>query len=100
MLDLPRWAHDRVSSRQRAKCSRPRTDVTLDALGRRTFKRSARAAGWPDATPNKLRHLHASLLIKEGRLDAREIAKRMGHSVEMLERGLSHAVVGRARRMD
>jgi integrase len=40
----------------------------------------------------QLRHLHASLLIKEGRLDAREIAERMGHSVEMLERRYAHEI--------
>jgi hypothetical protein len=34
----------------------------------------------------------ASLLIKEGRLDAREIADRMGHSVEMLERCYAHEI--------
>jgi integrase len=68
---------------------------------RRTFKRTASAAGWHDATPNKLRHLHASLLIKEGRLDHREIAERMGHSVEMLERRYAHEIREyRGRRID
>jgi integrase len=46
-------------------------DEEYKRWARRTFKRTAHAVGWPDATPNKLRHLHASLLIKEGRLDAR-----------------------------
>jgi hypothetical protein len=46
-------------------------------------------------------HLHASLLIKEGRLDAREIAERMGHSVEMLERRYAHEIREyRGRRID
>ena len=67
-------------------------DEEYKRWARRTFKRTALAAGWADATPNKLRHLHASLLIKEGRLDAREIAERMGHSVEMLERRYAHEI--------
>jgi integrase len=67
-------------------------DETYKRWSRRAFRRIAIAAGWPDATPNKLRHLHASLLIKEGRLDLREIAERMGHSVEMLERRYSHEI--------
>ena len=67
-------------------------DGTYKRWARRTFRRIAVAAGWPDATPNKLRHLHASLLIKEGRLDAREIAERMGHGVEMLERRYAHEI--------
>jgi integrase len=68
---------------------------------RRTFRRVAAAAGWAAATPNRLRHLHASLLIKEGRLDAREIAERMGHSVEMLERRYAHEIREyRGRRID
>src|SRR4051812_40213516 len=44
------------------------------------------------APPNKLRHLHPSLLIKERRLDAREIAERMRNSVEMLERGSAQEI--------
>lgn len=44
-------------------------DETYKRWARRAFRRIATAAGWPDATPKKLRHLHASLLIKEGRLD-------------------------------
>ncbi len=67
-------------------------DETYKRWARRAFRRIATAAGWPGATPNKLRHLHASLLIKEGRLDLREIAERMGHSVEMLERRYSHEI--------
>ena len=67
-------------------------DEEYKRWARRTFKRTAGAAGWHDATPNKLRHLHASLLIKEGRLDHREIAERMGHSVEMLERRYAHEI--------
>jgi len=67
-------------------------DEEYKRWARRTFKRTAAAAGWHDATPNKLRHLHASLLIKEGRLDHREIAERMGHSVEMLERRYAHEI--------
>lgn len=67
-------------------------DEEYKRWARRTFKRTAAAGGWPGATPNKLRHLHASLLIKEGRLDAREIAERMGHSVEMLERRYAHEI--------
>lgn len=67
-------------------------DEEYKRWGRRTFKRIATTAGWNTATPNKLRHLHASLLIKEGRLDAREIAERMGHSVEMLERRYAHEI--------
>lgn len=67
-------------------------DETYKRWARRTFRRIATAAGWPNATPNKLRHLHASLLIKEGRLDLREIAERMGHSVEMLERRYAHEI--------
>jgi integrase len=67
-------------------------DETYKRWSRRAFRRIATAAGWPDATPNKLRHLHASLLIKEGRLDSREIAERMGHSVEMLERRYAHEI--------
>lgn len=76
-------------------------DEEYKRWARRTFKRTAAAAGWPGATPNKLRHLHASLLIKEGRLDAREIAERMGHSVEMLERRYAHEIREyRGRRID
>ena len=76
-------------------------DEEYKRWARRTFKRTAVAAGWPEATPNKLRHLHASLLIKEGRLDAREIAERMGHSVEMLERRYAHEIREyRGRRID
>jgi integrase len=67
-------------------------DEEYKRWGRRTFRRIATAAGWPQASPNKLRHLHASLLIKEGQLDAREIAERMGHSVEMLERRYAHEI--------
>jgi integrase len=67
-------------------------DEEYKRWARRTFKRTASAAGWHDATPNTLRHLHASLLIKEGRLDHREIAERMGHSVEMLERRYAHEI--------
>jgi integrase len=67
-------------------------DEEYKRWARRTSKRTASAAGWHDATPNKLRHLHASLLIKEGRLDHREIAERMGHSVEMLERRYAHEI--------
>ena len=67
-------------------------DEEYKRWARRTFKRTASAAGWHDATPNKLRHLHASLLIKEGRLDHREIAERMGHSVDMLERRYAHEI--------
>lgn len=67
-------------------------DETYKRWARRPFRRIATAAGWSDATPNKLRHLHASLLIKEGRLDSREIAERMGHSVEMLERRYAHEI--------
>lgn len=68
------------------------TDEEYKRWSRRTFRRCAQTAGWDGATPNKLRHLHASLLIKEGRLDAREIAERMGHSVEMLERRYAHEI--------
>jgi len=76
-------------------------DETYKRWSRRAFRRIAIAAGWPDATPNKLRHLHASLLIKEGRLDLREIAERMGHSVEMLERRYAHEIREyRGRRID
>ncbi len=76
-------------------------DEEYKRWARRTFKRTAASAGWPEATPNKLRHLHASLLIKEGRLDAREIAERMGHSVEMLERRYAHEIREyRGRRID
>jgi integrase len=76
-------------------------DEEAKRWGRRTFRRVAKAAGWMDAAPNKLRHLHASLLIKEGRLDAREIAERMGHSVEMLERRYAHEIREyRGRRID
>ena len=76
-------------------------DEEYKRWARRTFKRTAHACGWHDATPNKLRHLHASLLIKEGRLDAREIAERMGHSVEMLERRYAHEIREyRGRRID
>jgi integrase len=67
-------------------------DETYKRWARRPFRRIAAVAGWRDATPNKLRHLHASLLIKEGRLDVREIAERMGHSVEMLERRYAHEI--------
>lgn len=67
-------------------------DETYKRWARRRFRRIAIAAGWPEATPNKLRHLHASLLIKEGRLDHREIADRMGHSVEVLERRYAHEI--------
>jgi integrase len=67
-------------------------DEEYKRWARRAFRRAATAGGWPDATPNKLRHLHASLLIKEGRLDAREIAERMGHSVEILERRYAHEI--------
>jgi integrase len=76
-------------------------DDAYKRWGRRTFRRIAAAAGWPQASPNKLRHLHASLLIKEGRLDARELAERMGHSVEMLERRYAHEIREyRGRRID
>jgi integrase len=76
-------------------------DEEYKRWARRTFRRCATAAGWPDATPNKLRHLHASLLIKEGRQDAREIAERMGHSVDMLERRYAHEIREyRGRRID
>lgn len=76
-------------------------DETYKRWSRRAFRRIAIAAGWTDATPNKLRHLHASLLIKEGRLDLREIAERMGHSVEMLERRYAHEIREyRGRRID
>ena len=76
-------------------------DEEYKRWARRTFKRTAQACGWHDATPNKLRHLHASRLIKEGRLDAREIAERMGHSVEMLERRYAHEIREyRGRRID
>jgi integrase len=67
-------------------------DETYKRWARRAFRRIALAVGWPDATPNKLRHLHASLLIKEGQLDLREIAERMGHSVEVLERRYAHEI--------
>jgi integrase len=67
-------------------------DETYKRWARRAFCRVALRAGWPGATPNKLRHVHASLLIKEGRLDLREIAERMGHSVEVLERRYSHEI--------
>jgi len=49
-------------------------DETYKRCARRGFRRIATTAGWPDATPQRLRHLHASLLSKEGRLDLREIA--------------------------
>jgi integrase len=76
-------------------------DEEYKRWSRRTFRRIAIAAGWRDSSPNKLRHLHASLLIKEGRLDAREIAERMGHSVEMLERRYAHEIREyRGRRID
>ncbi|QEC50453.1 tyrosine-type recombinase/integrase [Baekduia soli] len=68
------------------------SDDEAKRWGRRTFRRVALAAGWVDAAPNKLRHLHASLLIKEGRLDSREIASRMGHSIEMLENRYAHEI--------
>ncbi|HEX8082679.1 MAG TPA: tyrosine-type recombinase/integrase [Solirubrobacteraceae bacterium] len=67
-------------------------DETYKRWAQRAFRRIAVSAGWPGATPNKLRHVHASLLIKEGRLDLREIAERMGHSVEVLERRYSHEI--------
>lgn len=77
------------------------SDEEYKRWARRMFKRTALAGGWPDATPNKLRHLHAFLLIKEGRLDHREIAERMGHSVEMLERRYAHEIREyRGRRID
>lgn len=77
------------------------SDEEYKRWSKRTFRRCAHTAGWPDATPNKLRHLHASLLIKEGRLDSREIAERMGHSVEMLERRYAHEIREyRGRRID
>jgi integrase len=77
------------------------SDEEARRWGRRTSKRVAHAAGWRSAAPNKLRHLHASLLLKEGRLDAREIAERMGHSVEMLERRYAHEIREyRGRRID
>lgn len=77
------------------------SDEEYKRWGRRTFRRVATAAGWPTATPNRLRHLHASLLLKEGQLDAREIAQRMGHSVEMLERRYAHEIREyRGRRID
>lgn len=76
-------------------------DEEYKRWSRRTFRRVAVAAGWPTATPNRLRHLHASLLIKEGRLDSREVALRMGHSVEMLERRYAHEIREyRGRRID
>ena len=76
-------------------------DETYKRWARRAFRRIAVAAGWAGATPNKLRHVHASLLIKEGRLDLREIAERMGHSVEVLERRYAHEIREyRGRRID
>jgi len=64
----------------------------VQALGAPHVQALREAAGWHDATPNKLRHRHASLPIKEGPLDHREIAERMGHSVEMLERCYAHEI--------
>jgi integrase len=67
-------------------------DETYKRWARRTFRRTAVTAGWRGATPNKLRHIHASLLIKEGNLDLREVGERMGHSVDVLERRYAHEI--------
>jgi integrase len=47
---------------------------------RRHLRAACKAAGVPVLTPHRLRHLHASRLMHQGRLSPAEIAVRLGHA--------------------
>jgi integrase len=58
------------------------TKEAYESWRRRAFKRSATAAGRPDATPYTARHSFASLLLHEGR-SVIYVARQMGHGANL-----------------
>lgn len=66
-------------------------EARYKAWAQRSFRRAARAAGVPHATPYTLRHSFASLLLAEGR-SVIDVAAQLGHSPQMTLSVYAHVI--------
>jgi integrase len=61
---------------------------------REAYKRTVSHAGLPYLPPHRLRHLHATMLLKDGHHSVKAVAERLGDSPATIEKTYAHVLTG------